>query len=842
MKTYISSNFQANDLIKNYEDFSIKIKNKPLPNSKKWIKIATINGKLNTESIQNNKFKYWAAVILTLGLAHLFNAVREWRKEYETGNQKREIIVKKDYATQTSNKIASLIKKDTNVQSQKDSINKQLIESNHAKPSFSIKNDELFDQKKEENAPPELKQKDGSQKEPDLEDKNEEPLLPLDEKKEENTPPELKQKDGSQKESDLEDKNEKPPTSLDKEKEEDAPPELKQKDSTPKTPDLDDKKEEPQPSPDKKKPEGVTDVSSDQKPIMQEKFDKISLLILGNVIEADDQLKIKEFCQSLSNTEIVDIFGFCKKIEDKKQKERITEEIVKALDEEEILSVLRSLSKLVFGKRREQIDAYKTICEMMISACYNIKDEIVLNKLNIFLRDLVNRSHSDDVILFSNEILAIYEIVFNSCKSINQLYHIMYFIYDNLAINALNDLPFQIIYQKNLMNEFVEIAKLDLISEYLKNCKDPKIYFALKNALIKHKRYNNMLRCLDDKHKKMMKTCTETEFKEPIPIPFDFKFHTQIIDDENSPINITIYDIHTTKDNIPVYELKTDKDVKLGEISLGPRVKKLYVHHIKLADAGKKMRLQVLKALHEFAVRQSFQHKLNGQICLEADAYENSAANFLFGYRYPDTEKLAFTWSIEGEMKELIESYFQVKKSQKTTDEVITELEKLEKSLATNYYKNSSEMMMSISFDQIRKTAEKALGREPKNMQEVLKHGVYLDKNKRLENIVANDLLFDPEIGPLLEKYYEDYDTYTSQDEDEFLKELQAPQYHDKLQKIYEELTERYPGSKQPPNIKEALIYISDRKYNPIHYEGNMYLSDEKIEEWKKVLAIEVIP
>lgn len=96
MKIFIKDPSEIRNLTKEYEDYSVKIKNKPY--QKNWVKIAKVKGKLNSKALQNSKIKYWITVILTLGLAVLFDFAKEWKKEYRSGIRKKIVYVEKSHA------------------------------------------------------------------------------------------------------------------------------------------------------------------------------------------------------------------------------------------------------------------------------------------------------------------------------------------------------------------------------------------------------------------------------------------------------------------------------------------------------------------------------------------------------------------------------------------------------------------------------------------------------------------------------------------------------------------------------------------------------------------------
>ena len=245
--------------------------------------------------------------------------------------------------------------------------------------------------------------------------------------------------------------------------------------------------------------------------------------------------------------------------------------------------------------------------------------------------------------------------------------------------------------------------------------------------------------------------------------------------------------------------------------------------------------------MHEFAVRESFRRNLDGHIYLKTKA-NNSLENFLFGYRYREKDKLACTCgqSICGEMEDLITKYFEAKNNQNPVEEIVAKLENLEKNLKEhpNDFEFPEGREMSLAFFHIRREAEKVLKNVPQNMQEVIDHGVYFDKNKRLEKMVANNPMWHPKLGPLLENYFENFGK--KGEAQKTLEEIKAPEFKDCIDAIYEEMDLVNYRTRDKQSLTRFLGYMYERRNNQIHYEGNMYLSDEFIEQWRKDLGDEI--
>lgn len=545
---------------------------------------------------------------------------------------------------------------------------------------------------------------------------------------------------------------------------------------------------------------------------LQERFNQIVQFFQDDKI--DEENNVEKFCLSLNNDEVVKVFELCEKIEPLKNKENFIEAFVKAITFDQLSYCLNRSPK--------EMRIYKTICGMVVYACHN-KDEMCNKKFNLAVADLSKKSYDINYQIYAPHFSEIYDHVFSNCQSIDQLILIMFYNHDQLATKVLKDIPLQVIFKKGWMNKYVQLVSTEIIIKFLEQCNDPKIYFALKNEMMNHGKYTKyFLNSLNDATKVKIENCTQNEFKDPLTQPVDVKISTQIVDENGQLLEVFIYDAKRTKDTVPVYELKTKNDLKLGEIVLRPRLVSLEVSHIECSfDKESPMRLPILKALHEFAIRESFRHNFKGIVRL-SDKCQDTAENFFFGYRYRDKEKMEASCLLYGKLKKLIEEYLNAKKAQLPVEDLLVKVENFEKGISIH-----KDYDKWVIFQEIKMCARRVLGRDGKDMQEVLDHGLYYDKNAYLKKIVENDPFFHPELKKLFASYF-------ASEDPGILQKIDIPQYADQLQRIYEEMRVENFRPQNPDSIEKLASYVYERTSNPIKLKGDMYLSEEKIEELKK--------
>ena len=417
---------------------------------------------------------------------------------------------------------------------------------------------------------------------------------------------------------------------------------------------------------------------------------------------------------------------------------------------------------------------------MIVFSCLEIDDP----KIAIVHEALEKNFPEEEANLFKNFILHL-------CVKKDQLIYRMLFNWNpddkerQINDKVLNQFdPLIFIYHKGMIDDLAENGDLSLLRECLESCNNNEVLFALKKGLIKSNRYAHFYITLDDSLK-------EKIGKNNVPTKLNIKFLTEITDVKGNPLEVDIYDINSNEDL--VYELRTKDNIKLGKITIEPNKENVTILNIKSFVPKEKMptHINVLGTLHEFAVRESFRLNLNGHVVLKAKATKNSAESFLLGYRYHDQDKMAYTCPenhICGELKNLLPAYFEAKKNYQALDEILVKLEKLEKDLKEHLNDFPDGVNLYLAFDKMRGEAKKVLEKEKLSMQEVMDYGVYFDKNTYLEKIVANNPMWHPDLGPLLDEYFENHVKGRVNANQDLIKKIESPLFGHLIQAIYKEM------------------------------------------------------
>lgn len=306
----------------------------------------------------------------------------------------------------------------------------------------------------------------------------------------------------------------------------------------------------------------------------------------------------------------------------------------------------------------------------------------------------------------------------------------------------------------------------------------------------------------------------------------DFEFKTQVTDLEGTPIKICICDSHKSREGYPIYELKSDVGEILGDISLAPQNDHIYVHLMYGSLNGIKPYKNVGRALHEFAIRESFRHNLNGRVTLGV-AWRSDIFHYLCGFRYD--QNLVLTLPLmDSKLKNLIFNYYKAKKKEEPTANILTQIQAL-----------IEDVHIKIQFKALRKYAKKTLKREPTDLKEILDNGVYFDKNNILAKTLAKDPMHHNKVAPL-------FKAYQKAKENNELKQEIIQQVENLQNDTDKSVTEIFKGLRKIGNVKykrapttEEIINCGLEKKNYIDFGGSMFLSNEKIEEWKLILKIQ---
>ncbi len=513
------------------------------------------------------------------------------------------------------------------------------------------------------------------------------------------------------------------------------------------------------------------------------------------------------------------LFQFCEKIENAQQKKQLViNEIVQALEPDEIL--------LILDQVKDPIDNYKKIYFTMLSALQNVQDPAVQIKLNNLFQDVKDQYQKKQINFQKYE--KILNEIFAQAVSFDQLYYLIKYCSENNIV--IGKEVFKVIYEKNWINAFIKKNDFALIKECLKPCLDEQIYLALKEELGKEIKYGQFYADLDEPLQERMDIVTVMGFICPLGIDLN----TRIINHNDHPINVTIYKV-ISEDGKRVFELKTEDYVKLGEISFERKPDHLFITDFKLEAFlkmdGKEAYNNVAQALHEIAVRQSFEMGLYGHVAIDATK-DLELSHFLSGYHYQDN--LAFTCpQMADKLKDLITDYFEAFKGNQPTEEILKQIEQLEKNLRANDQKNESEMHLSMSFKVIRAKAKKVLKAEPANMKEVLVYGVYFDKNNYMKKVLTNYPLHHKKLGPLLVELEHAVDHFD--DTEQILKKIEAIKNEgdEQIQKIFEK-GEKLAQDEDNPDLEAIAYHLA--QYKPKSFEGRMYLPDESIKNWIKII------
>lgn len=518
---------------------------------------------------------------------------------------------------------------------------------------------------------------------------------------------------------------------------------------------------------------------------------------------------------------LANLFIHSERINDQQKRESLLTKIVESLKVEDIDNCVNSKALLQKG--------FEEICLSIILGSIPIQEPSVQKKVDIILQSIIVKYNSK-IYWNYEEFENFFNRIYSQCKNVEQLIYILNTIPN--TINLKEDI-LKILNQQGLINEFVKQADIALLKRCLCG-RNPKIYFAVKTALVDCNKYDEFYALIDEKRKELMRIVTDKGFINPGPTPLNIPFHTKVTDRDGKTVNVIFYDMHKKVLDYSIYELQTDNHVVLGHISLDPGIGKeyLFINSIEIfAEKGAKIAyFNIEKILHEFAVRESFRQNLNGHVHLNTDGIDEFF-HFLCGYRYKNPEKEVFSLGIIRNMyKEfsvLLDAYF-LRNADQDPEEIVAKIEK---------FLNDKGNKLSKVFDAFENQAEKTLGRAPKDMKEILDYGTKYDLNKYWERSLEH--LSHDKLGPLLIKYEIGE---KARDEDlckDVIHEVENLQKNadEQLQKIFMKMKKDAIAFLQQEvnNINEILMCRKIYKNNG----GEMYLSDDAINQWKQILKLQ---
>lgn len=198
------------------------------------------------------------------------------------------------------------------------------------------------------------------------------------------------------------------------------------------------------------------------------------------------------------------------------------------------------------------------------------------------------------------------------------------------------------------------------------------------------------------------------------------------------PLELEIYHTGKLREGYPIYYLiDAHTNEMLGEIDLKISGGSVDVNYMK--SMHNQAYHNIGRALHEFAIRTSFQSGLGGKVKLDA-AWGSAGFHFKCGFRFvnPKYDPLPISYGHDeqtGQILVLGEEYLNLRKTNQPTDQVIQEIQKL-------FDDNNMPGSLCIDlYKDLKRIAATELKREPQNLSEILDHALYLDLNKILERL-----------------------------------------------------------------------------------------------------------
>lgn len=175
------------------------------------------------------------------------------------------------------------------------------------------------------------------------------------------------------------------------------------------------------------------------------------------------------------------------------------ESLKKDFTEQNIINFFKSLRAEKFSKEK-----LIEICKNLLNTYFSVQNPSK-KILEIIFRNIYNRFQGTE------DRKMIREALYMQCQTHKQWLDVDE--YSTLLLES--GLPH--IHAKGWMNDFAKDASLITIGFHLVTCDDPKIYFALKKALILQKRYDEVLSYLEIEEQNRMENVTENGFQQPAP-------------------------------------------------------------------------------------------------------------------------------------------------------------------------------------------------------------------------------------------------------------------------------------------------------------------------------------
>lgn len=215
-----------------------------------------------------------------------------------------------------------------------------------------------------------------------------------------------------------------------------------------------------------------------------------------------------------------------------------------------------------------------------------------------------------------------------------------------------------------------------------------------------------------------------------IPIQFITKVVPKdATNNDLQPLNIEIHDTGKTRasqngEEYPEYELRNaDTQKRIGTIALKPTDDHIEISH--MSSESKWNRAlpykNIGRALHEFAIRKSFQLGLGGKVRLKP-TFESDLFHFKCGFRYIDSSWSSLPHQTYSWIENLYCQYQHTKQRNAPTKEILELI-----TIAFEKYPKA--------LKRIKKVAEQELGKTTDNLEELMKNGLFLNRNTIYERV-----------------------------------------------------------------------------------------------------------
>lgn len=233
------------------------------------------------------------------------------------------------------------------------------------------------------------------------------------------------------------------------------------------------------------------------------------------------------------------------------------------------------------------------------------------------------------------------------------------------------------------------------------------------------------------KPKSQIESTSEKE-EEEIFIPIQFKTRVLPKNSSGESVQLAMYDTGKKRDFYPVYCLKdAATGTTLGEIDLAPGLESEYISISFMRSHSNDTYKNIGRALHEFAIRKSFEMGFQGNVRLISD-HGIDGFHFKCGFRY----QLPFMYAqgnfciVGNKLLGLIEDYLaaKAKDNHESTDAIFAEISQI----SEEHLNNPNPPRY---FTMLKEVAAIELNREPENLQEIVENGFYINMNDVLERL-----------------------------------------------------------------------------------------------------------